>query len=54
MGEQRLVCASARFQPVVAFFCEHAVAREVTIGMSLRDIPELATGHVGFVEGNIV
>lgn len=31
-------------------FCVHAVTGEVTIGMSLSDIPEFATRHVGFIE----
>ena len=38
----------------MAFLCEHAVAGQVSIGVGLRDIPEFAARHVGFVERDII
>jgi hypothetical protein len=52
MRQQGPVTTDSMLQPSAAPLRKTPVTRQVSIRMSLADIPQLLTRHVGFVEGN--
>jgi hypothetical protein len=52
MIDQALEDGSAGLQPSLALLGETAIAGQVSIGMSLGDVPKFLAGHVGFVKGD--
>jgi len=54
MGQQRFPGTSALFQPSRAKFGEVAVPRQMSLGMGLRDVPQLLASHVWLVKRDIV